>query len=316
MSDERDEAPRSSPAADSGRTDGDPPADDATRVSARAPVDDPALDDTLPGNSRLDDTLPGTDSLDDLAESQPATTPLPPVGSARTGQPKNVAPRRADPTAIMPPAADDWASEDWASSRANPAWSGRAEVRPPRAQPYTETEWDAGVERAPSGRWYMPIVVGVVLLVLLAVLGWAIYLIAQNSGGNSPTPAATTSAATAPATEPATTSPSAETTTTPPTTEPTATEITVPALRGMSVQEATYALSRKGLKYRLIYVEDAAPPGTVIDSDPAEGQEVPPDTAITLVIAKESSTTPPTPTTPATTTPTTEPTDGPGNDGN
>src|SRR4051812_43744124 len=77
MSDERDEAPRSSPAADSGRTDGDSPADDAPRVSARAPVDDPALDDTLPGNSRLDDTLPGTESLDDLAESQPATTPLP-----------------------------------------------------------------------------------------------------------------------------------------------------------------------------------------------------------------------------------------------
>lgn len=308
MSDERDEAPRSSPAADSARTGGDPPADDSTRVSARASVDEPALDDTLPGNSRLDDTLPGTESLDELAESQPATTPLPPVGNARSEEPKTVAARRPDATSIMP------AADDWASSRANPAWSGRAEVRAPRAQPYSETEWDSGVDRAPSGRWYMPIVVGIVLLVLLGVLAWAIYLIAQNSGGSSPTPNTTTSAATAPSAEPATTTPSNETTTTPPTTEPTATEITVPALRGMSVQEATYALSRKGLKYRLIYVEDAAPPGTVIDSDPAEGQEVPPDTAITLVIAKASTTAPTT--NPTTTTPTTEPTDGPGADGN
>ena len=160
-------------------------------------------------------------------------------------------------------------------------------------------------------RWWMPIVVGIVVLLLLGVLAWAIYVIVQNSGDATPTPTATTSAAAtteptqAPSSEPATTEP----TTTPPTTEPTSTEVTVPALKGMSVEDATYALSQRGLKYRLIYVADPSPAGTVIDSDPAEGQEVPPDTAITLVIAKSNTTEP---TTPATTATTTEATDQPG----
>ena len=41
----------------------------------------------------------------------------------------------------------------------------------------------------------------------------------------------------------------------------------------------------------------ASAPGTVIDSDPPEGQEVPPDTTVTLIIAAAQPTTPTTPTT-------------------
>jgi beta-lactam-binding protein with PASTA domain len=44
--------------------------------------------------------------------------------------------------------------------------------------------------------------------------------------------------------------------------------------------------------YKLIYRDNDAPPGTVIGSDPAEGQEVPPDTTVTLVVAKAATTRP------------------------
>jgi beta-lactam-binding protein with PASTA domain len=46
-----------------------------------------------------------------------------------------------------------------------------------------------------------------------------------------------------------------------------------------------------------------APAGTVIDSDPQEGQQVPSDTTVTLIIASAPSS-PATPTTPTTTPPT------------
>jgi len=196
------------------------------------------------------------------------------------------------------PAATAGTGEEW-----NGAWAGRAEVRPPRPgrEEYTRTEWTT-VPPEPRGKWWMPIVVGIVGLVLLAAIGWGIYLIAQNAD-DADTPPATTPSAVAPAsTAPTTTEP----TTTPPTTTPTTTEpaepaqVTVPALVGLSQQEAQQALERRGLSYRLIFRRSDAAAGTVIDSDPAEGQEVPEDTQVTLVIAAQR-TTPATPTTTATT---------------
>jgi beta-lactam-binding protein with PASTA domain len=41
-----------------------------------------------------------------------------------------------------------------------------------------------------------------------------------------------------------------------------------------------------GLSWHVILRDSDALPGTVIDSDPAEGQEVPSDTRITLVVAQ------------------------------
>ena len=70
----------------------------------------------------------------------------------------------------------------------------------------------------------------------------------------------------------------------------------MPALIGLSRDEAVQALERRGLSVREITRSGDGAPGTVIDSDPAEGQEVPPGTTVTLVIAAEK-TTPPTPTT-------------------
>lgn len=187
-------------------------------------------------------------------------------------------------TEVMPNR--DWAADDG-------AWAGRAQVRPPR--PSREDwgpagDWSADEPRVPPSKWWMPIVVGVVALVLLGALGWGVYLIATNSDAPSDSPAVPQISAPTVQT-PRTSAPVTRPTTTPPTTQPTTTEptgpteITVPALLGLSQEEAEQALARRGLKSRTIFRPSDNPAGTVIDSDPAEGQEVPPDTQVTLVIA-------------------------------
>ncbi|MBU2670003.1 PASTA domain-containing protein [Actinoplanes bogorensis] len=279
-----------SPDPDATQVDGTPADLDATQVdgeAAEAPVGratvPPADDeDTLPGKSRRDD-----DTLDDV-RTVPTIRDEPTVVASGS-------------TAVMPPVGDD----DWAPSRANPAWSGRAEVRSPQpGRGYPEVDWAAAAPAQPKDRWWMPIVVGIVALILLAVLGWAIYLIVRNSsGGETPAPATSSAAAPAETVTTTTTSPSATPTTTSPepepsTTEPSASEITIPALRGLALADAQEALRSTGLNYRLIYRQAPdVPPDTVIDSDPVEGQEVPPDTMVTLVIAAAPTSAPTTPTT-------------------
>jgi hypothetical protein len=232
---------------------------DATRVSGRAGPDHPEA------GPRSGDTTRQMPPADD-----DATVPAPPV-------------RRPDATSILPPVDEAGAGAGAA------AWAGRAEVRPPQPGYDTEPEWGVAPAPEPRGRWWMPILIGIVALILLALLGWGIWLIVQAQDRNTPAPApVVTTPIAPPSTEPTT-----EPTTTPPTTEPTATEVTVPALRGLSRDQAQAALSRRGLSSRLRFVvSDDAPAGTVIDSDPEEGQEVPPDTVVTLIIAAEPTTQP------------------------
>lgn len=239
----------------------------------------PADDATLPGK-RLDDTV--ADGAPPASANDDATK----VAAAASG--------------------DDWS-----------VWAGRAEVRPPRpGQSIYDTDWSDGPlppARGQRDRWWMPIVVGIVVLLLLGVLAWAIYMIVQNSG-QQPGPATTTpptavvtnnAPSTAPSTAPSSppsTEPSTAPTTTATTQEPTA-AVTVPALRGLPLAEARAALNRTGLPYRVLYRNSTAAPGTVIDSDPAEGQEVPPDTRVTIVVAQQgNATTTPTGTATATAT--------------
>jgi cytoskeletal protein RodZ len=231
----------------------------------------------------------------------------------------------SDETRRVPPAddatlpakrLDDTVAEPASSSADDRSiWSGRAEVRSPRpAQSIYDTDWsDTGPLPTVSGRrdrWWMPIVVGIVVLLLLGVLAWAIYMIVQNSG-EQPGPATTTpptavvttnapsiAPSTAPSSPPST-EPSTIPTTTATTQEPTA-AVTVPALRGLPLAEARAALNRTRLPYRLLYRNSTAAPGTVIDSDPPEGQEVPPDTRVTIVVAQGDATTTPTGTATAT----------------
>jgi len=266
--------PRPAPSAES----------DATQV-AGAP---PGLGDTMPGKGgRADDTL-------DDARRVPPIRDEPTVVQDQPGS-----------TAVIPPVDDD----DWAPSRANPAWSGRAEVRPPQpGRGYPEVDWAAAAPARQRDRWWMPIVVGVIALILLAVLGWAVYLlVGDESDDETPAPvishsAAPSETATTQSSSPSPTPTTASPTPPPSTAPPTATEVTIPALRGLALPAAQSALRSTGLNYRLIYRQASdVPPGTVIDSDPVEGQVVPPNTTVTLVIAAE-----------ATSTPTTEPTEDAG----
>ncbi|GGN25517.1 hypothetical protein FHR83_007432 [Actinoplanes campanulatus] len=189
--------------------------------------------------------------------------------------------------------------------RGTDVWTGRAGVRPYGAYRRDEFDedgdWADGRPAEPPGRWWAPIAIGTVSLVLLGLLGFAIAVIVRDSDGAVETPA--TPAVRATTTEPAapdvTTPPTVtETITTPPTTDAADREVTVPALRGMPLADAQAALTRSNLGYRVIRRESDAEPGTVINCDPGEGQQVPSDTRVTLIVAT-ARTGDPSPTTPA-----------------
>ena len=259
MSDERDGRPRPD---ETRRLPSFGDEDDATRIQGPA----------------------GWDHPDDGPRPGDGTRPMPAVDDV-TAPAAGV--RRPDGTSILPPVDEAGAGAGAA------AWAGRAEVRPPLPGYETEPEWGPPPPPEPRGRWWMPIVVGILALVLLALLGWGIWLIvaAQDRNAPAPTPAVTMSITPPETTEPTTEPTTEQATTTPTTTEPTTTEVTIPALRGMSRDQAQEALSRRGLSSRLRFViSDDAPAGTVLDSDPEEGQEVPPDTIVTLIIATEPTT--------------------------
>jgi hypothetical protein len=196
---------------------------DADRTRFPSPADD--ADRTRVQPSADDDRTRVQPSADDDTRSQ-----APAADAARTRVASNdpTVVRPVDATSVMPPA------------EGGPAWSGRAEVRAPqptRTEYQQVTDWPAEPGRQRNDRWWMPILVGTIVLVLLAALGWGIYLIVQNSAKNdSPAPAVTTSAPPAPTTatttadtaEPTSTEPSP----TPSTTEPTTAAVQIPALRG------------------------------------------------------------------------------------
>jgi len=285
MSDERDQT-RRFPAGEGDGTPSSP--DDATRI-VPPPVPDGDGDDA----TRI---APAPGPSDDATRIAPAAGPL---DDATRIAPRSPIPPDATRVSPVSPAEDDWAP-----SRANPVWSGRAEVRAPQpGRTAFDTDWPTGPAVVPASRardrWWMPIVVGIIVLIMLALLGWGIYLIVQNSDGTgTPAPSPTTTAATTTATTAPTTPPSSEPTTTSPstspsTTEPTSTEVTIPALRGLALADARAALNSTGLSYYVLYRDSPrSEPGTVIDCDPAEGQVVPPDTRVTLVVARGASTSP------------------------
>jgi PASTA domain len=269
MSDERDQGPRPDETRQFSPFDDE---DDATRIQGR------------PGSNR-----PDAGSRSDDTRVFDGSNHAPRDGDATAVTPR---PPQRDSTSIMPPA------DDWSTGRAGAPWAGRAEVRPPRPgvdSDYPDEDWTAVPPSEQRGKWWMPILAGIVGLILVALLGWGIWLIiqAQDKNDQAPAPVPTTSAAAPPTTQPTTEATTAAPTTRPTTTEPTQTAVTIPALRGLSQQDALQALSRRGLSSRLRFVVSTeAPPGTVIDSDPPEGREVPPDTTVTLIIAAEPTPTP------------------------
>jgi hypothetical protein len=181
-------------------------------------------------------------------------------------------------------------------------WSGRAGVPPPDAFVVREAvplEEDVAAGR----RWWLPVVLALVALALLALVGTGLWLtLNDNSSPGTPvvTPALTASATPA---EPSPSTPGVATTTAQPPTQPA--QVVVPRLTGLDGTTAQSILDRLGLSYRLASRPDpVAQPGTVLETDPTEGSVVPAGTQVTLVIASAlPSPAPPSPTRPTPTLP-------------
>lgn len=174
-------------------------------------------------------------------------------------------------------------------------WSGRAEVPAPRSAGYPEPaagEWYP--EDQGDRRWWMPILVASVALVVLAVLGLGLWLIARAELEPEPTVPSSLPTATAPTTGPTTTAPTtAPTTGTPTTTGPV--RVPMPPLVGLPQSAAESLLDRLGLGYRVELRRSDRPPGTVIETDPRAGETVVTGSDVTLVVAErgEAETRPP-----------------------
>jgi hypothetical protein len=239
-------------------------------------------DETVAG-APLDETVAGRPLDETVAGAPDETRAYRPAIDETRAFPADDAPAGADqPTAVVP-----------AAGTPPPVWSGRAGVPPAgvRAPGPATAQW----ERPPvedSGRWWMPIVIGLVGLLLLGVLGYGLWLIGAANGddpevGSTPTRPATTA--------PRTTAPP---TTPPPTTREPEPEVEVPGgLVGGSLEDAQDRLDEVGLAYRVEFEEtDEAEPGTVIRTRPDGGSQVEPGSQVTIVVAVEpEETEPPTP---------------------
>jgi hypothetical protein len=240
------------------------------------------------------DEPPGPDGADagsgdeeigpDVTAPLPASDETAPMSAVAPDETAPMAAANADETAPMA-AADETAPI--------PAWSGRAGVPPADATAVrgpVPPDW----EPAPDDerRWWMPILLGIIALLLLGVLVVGIWLImrANDSGTGNETPAPTASVVPTTAVAP--------TTAAPPTSAPaTATSgpvsIEVPRVVGLTQADAQARLDAAGLPYRLEFRPSDRPAGTVIDTDPAGGMTVPEGTQVILVIAESAPTSAP-----------------------
>lgn len=183
-------------------------------------------------------------------------------------------------------------------------WSGRAEVPVGAPGAAAEQDW---AEEQPEGRWWMPIVIGVVALLLLGLAALAVWLFtnADEPGGPvvpSPSPTVTSTPGASPSAAPTTSAPSPNGTTESPTAVP------LPPLVGLSQEAARALLDQLGVAYRLEFRTSDQPAGTVIDTDPQAGEPVTRDEQVTLVIAEAPDTPEPVPPTTRSAPPPTDPT--------
>ncbi|MGC5331700.1 PASTA domain-containing protein [Micromonospora sp. DT62] len=235
-------------------------------------------------------------------EHDDRTRPLPPPGDPSGGpepdrtqplpRPDRSAPDAGDATRRVP--LDGTAPLDRTAAvppeRSGPAaWSGRAEVRPGGPADQPEAEWYA--EEQDARRWWLPILWGVIVLLLLGLLGAGLWLALQSADDDpsgpepspspsvtraSPTTAAPTSAA------PTSSSPSAS----PTPSEPA--ELPMPPVVNLPLETAQAILDDVGLGHRVEYETSDRPAGTVIRTEPAAGELVPADEEVTLVVARDA----------------------------
>ncbi|SCG55917.1 PASTA domain-containing protein [Micromonospora humi] len=246
-------------------------------------------------------------------EDADATRAMPRDADATRAMPGD---RGGDATGVQPGGAGDDATRPLpggtsrpldATSRQEPvgggAWSGRAGVPPPRPAGYPEpgAEW-YGDEQA-GRRWWMPILLGVLALVLIGLIALGVWLALRaadrDSGpGTSPSAVPSTSAPTSAA--PTSASPSSSPPSTPPTTTAAA-EVPMPPLVGLPESAARAALDRLGIDYRVQRRPSDRPAGTVVATDPEAGYSVGEGERVTLVVAEPAAPTTGAPTTARTT---------------
>ncbi|MDZ5444240.1 PASTA domain-containing protein [Micromonospora sp. 4G57] len=196
----------------------------------------------------------------------------------------------ADATRALPPTGDRTARQQPADRTAPlpAAWSGRAGVPPPRPVGYQEagTEWYT--EEQAGRRWWMPILLGILALLLIALIGVGVWLALRAADrGPEPSPSLTPGPTTAPATTAAPTS--AAPTTQPPTTPPTTTaaaRVPMPPLVGLPEATARAVLDRLGVDYRVVTRTSDRPAGTVIETDPGAGEAIAEGDQVTVVVAE------------------------------
>jgi len=200
-------------------------------------------------------------------------------GDDRTTRIQNVGPRNA-----TPPEDRAWAGRAGVPQPGGPGGPGG----PPGDGPPPPDDWQP---RDPAGgrRWWMPILVGVIALVLLGVLAFGLWLILRGDGSADPTPTPTPTTAAPTTARPTTAAP---TTTAPSPTATTPTAVPVPDVEGLTVLEAGEALSDVGLSARLSYVDSDQPAGTVIATNPEIGTEVKTGATITLIVSTGRTTAP------------------------
>lgn len=160
------------------------------------------------------------------------------------------------------------------------AWSGRAGV-PPTRPAEQSTEWYT--EEQADRRWWMPILLGILALVLLALIGLGVWL-ALRATDDGPAPAPTPSLR--PTTAPAT---SAAPSTPPPTTPPATTaaaRVPMPPLVGLPEATARQILDRLDVDYRVRTRTSEQPAGTVIETDPEAGELIREGGRVTVVVAE------------------------------
>lgn len=281
---------RQQPPGDAGDRDGQ--ADLSGHPDDRADPSGPAAPDESMEQTGELPRVTGTDE----ASTQPVPRPAEPGGTAPlpAHRPQGAAAHRPPAAPAQHPPASPAQHPPASPGQHPPApprpWSGRAEVpagirggAPPDW--YDEGDYD-------NGRWWMPILLGVIALFLLAVLGFGVWLIVQASQrgpASGPRPVPTPSATSAPSPAPqGSPTPSPSITTQTPTTRTTPPgAVPMPILVGLPEAVAREVLDQLGLTYQVRFRTGSGwPSGTVIETDPRAGIPVLPNQRVTLVVAE------------------------------
>ncbi|WP_027342818.1 Stk1 family PASTA domain-containing Ser/Thr kinase [Hamadaea tsunoensis] len=223
--------------------------------------------------------MPAVDDADDRTQVVPPagaadpTQALPPVETGAAGE----------PTTVLPGAAG-WSDDATRVSLPEDAWTGRAEVRP--AGPGEEPAGEEWAEDESGRRWWLPLVIGIIgVLVVIAII-LAIVLVRRNSD-ETPSPVVSTPAAASSAPASPSPQPSPSPSPLPSSAGPTSVTVVVPNLVGHSLADATSQLTTLGLTWTIDYQDSTQQPdGYVLATSPTADSVMSPGQSVRLIVAR------------------------------